>query len=207
VLYVNLVEERLRVRARMGAVIRYGTLGLIVLAVVVGTLLSIKLFQARSLGHQMNAVRGEIKDLKPSADQCKQVIIEIAKLNPLWQLADDATVSQQTWGLVLRGLSDGRPKYSYGMISLEGADTQTSDKDKPARITVRGFATSEFAIAEYQRNLNEYKTGPEAPLVFNPGATKLNEVNSAVREGMSVKNFVMELSLNPGEGGAPSGPK
>lgn len=204
-LYVNLIEERLRSRGLMGAAVRFGTLGVVVVALVVGGLLLVRLMQGRELVRKTEGVRGEIKELAPKAEECKQVLVSIVEINPLWQLADGATTSQQTWGMVLRALSECRP--SGGMISLDGIDSHGAEKEKAAQVTLRGVASNEFAISDYQQALNNYKAEPEAQPLFDAAATKLSEVTATVQEGANVKRFGLELGLPPGQEGAASVPK
>lgn len=198
-LYVNLIEERLKGRALMGAVVRFGALGLVVVGLAIGTLLFLQLLRARDLGHKMDAVRAEMKELEPDAEECKRVIVKTGEIAPLWELADGVTVSQQTWGMVMRALSECRPL--SGMISLEAMDSQASEKEKLARLSVRGLATSEYAVSDYQTALNDYRAAPDAPPLFDADATKLIEVTATTREGLNIRSFGLELGLAPAQGG------
>lgn len=198
-LYVNLIEERLQTRARLGAVKRYGSLGLVVLAGVFGFLLFLQFLHARDLRHKIDTVNAEIKTLEPVAETCKGTIVQLVGIGPLWRLADGVVISQQTWGMTLRALSECRP--ASGLISLESLDSHALEKEKSVRITLRGMASSEFAISDYQTALNRYASEPDAPPLFDSSTTKLIEVSSANREGWDIKAFGLEIGLAPGQGG------
>jgi hypothetical protein len=204
-LYVNLIEERLKGRALKGTVARLGTLGLIVVALGLGILIMVRVFQVRDLQHRMVDVGNQIKKMEPDAEKCKEKLVDIAQITPLWKLADQVTISQQTWGMVLVALSECRPP--NGFVTLETMDSHAGEKDKPAVLIMRGFASSEFAISNYQMALNGYKADPNAPGLFDPNATKLSEVTATTREGRDVKTFGIELGLGPQQGGAANVPK
>lgn len=204
-LYVNLIEERLKGRAVMGAVIRFGALGLAAVVVLMGILLFLQLLRARDLGRKIEAARNEVKQLEPKAEDSKAVIVELVEINPLWRLTDDVTISQQTWGMVLRAVSECRPM--AGVISIETVDSHAAEKDKTVRVALRGVATNEFAVSDYQMALNNYIAVAGGQPLFDAKATKLNEVVATPREGMSVRTFGLELGLSPPQEGVASVPE
>ena len=200
-LFVNLIEERLRARHRVHTVVRFGVAGLVVVAVGLGALLLAQRLETSNLRKEIKKIEKEKIEQQADADECKRIIVSTVKIDPLWKLADEVIGSQQTWGLVLRAISECRPL--MGFISLDTMASRGAEKEGIVQITLTGFASNEFAVSDYQRALNLYRADMAASLLFDPTATRLNEVSAVVREGGSVRNFVLEVTLSREQGSVP----